>query len=64
MSTEANASPATIVDGSYGDFDDEDVSDNDASSSEGDSRSSKLHKALTKAVSKCLKAISKKNASL
>ena len=61
MSTEADASVDSFVDGSYGD---EDLSDNDALSSEGDSRSSKLHKALTKAVSKSRKAISKKNASL
>ena len=64
MSTEADVSLDSIVDGSYGDFDEDVSGDDDGSSSEGDSRSSKLHKALTKAVSTSLKAISKKNASL
>lgn len=64
MSTEADASTGAVVDGSYGCFDEDTFDNDDASSSEGDSRSSMLHKALTKAVSKCLKAINKKNASL
>jgi len=62
MSTEAESSAAALVDGSYGDFDDGDLPDDNEAPS--DSRSAKLHKALTKAVSKALKSINKKNASL
>ena len=64
MSTEADASTDVLIDGSYGDAAENIPDNDDGSSSEDDSRSSKLHKALTKAVSKSLKAINKKNASL
>ena len=62
MSTEAeSSSAAALVDG---DFDDGESASNNETPSGGDSRSSRLHNSLTKGVSKALKAINKKNASL
>ena len=63
MSTEAEVSSTELVDGSYGDFEEGDFAAAGISE-ENDSPSAKLHWALTEAVSKALKAISKKNASL
>ena len=61
MSTEAESSSAALVDG---DFNDGEMVQDIKAPSGGDSRSSRLHNSLKKGVSKALKAINKKNASL